>query len=52
MTYLPTIWANSTCPFPHAAANCVPSLDQAMLNNDPVLGLAKAYDHYRKYNKI
>ena len=44
-SYLSMTWANMTCPLPHAPANCVPSLDHAMLNTLPVLGFSRACDH-------
>ena len=46
-SYLSMTWANMTCPLPHAPANCVPSLDHAMLNTLPVLGFSRACDHWK-----
>jgi len=37
-----TTWAKMTCPFPHAPASWVPSIDQAILNMLPVFGFSKA----------
>lgn len=38
--------------FPQAPASCVPSLDHAILNNDPLFGFSRACDHWKKRDII
>lgn len=40
-----------TSEFPHAAHNCVPSFDQAILNSDPVFGFSRECDHWKSKPK-